>query len=29
MYHLAKLGLADDDIELVTVDDFTSVTLSV
>ena len=29
MYHLAELGLADDDIELVTVDDFTSVTLSV
>ncbi len=29
MYRLAKLGLADDDIELVTVDDFTSVTLSV
>lgn len=29
MYHLAELGLADDDIELVVVDDFTSVTLSV
>jgi L-ascorbate metabolism protein UlaG (beta-lactamase superfamily) len=29
MYHLAKLGLADDDIEFVTIDDFTSVTLSV
>ena len=29
MYHLVKLGLANDDIELVTVDDFTSVTLSV
>lgn len=29
MYHLAELGLADDDIDLVVVDDFTSVTLSV
>jgi L-ascorbate metabolism protein UlaG (beta-lactamase superfamily) len=28
MYHLATLGLADDDIDLVVVDDFTSVTLS-
>jgi len=29
MYHLASLGLADDGVELVVVDDFTSVTLSV
>lgn len=29
MYHLATLGLANDDIDLVVIDDFTSVTLSV
>jgi len=28
MYHLAALGLADDPVELVVIDDFTSVTLS-